>query len=154
MLLPRVPEIFDLIQRSLSDEERTDAVVKSSFGLIGDLAETFPNGQLKNLLLAEWIHQELRSKSRMSSETKRTARWAREVSDLYLTSVRDYVLIVLFAVGQAGDRINSSILCFQGFIAFFHTSYLSLSPSNPSCTYCPTTTSTLPIPHIHHFNVV
>jgi importin subunit beta-1 len=54
--------------------------VRSSFGLIGDLADTFPNGQLKPLLLQEWVGNELRSKARMAPETKKTMRWAREVS--------------------------------------------------------------------------
>jgi importin subunit beta-1 len=80
LLLPRVPEILDLVNRSLSDEERTESVVRLSFGLVGDLAETFANGQIKQFLLAEWVGQQLRSKARMSADTKRTARWAREVS--------------------------------------------------------------------------
>jgi importin subunit beta-1 len=71
--------MLDLIQRALSDDERSDGVVRLSFGIIGDLADTFPNGQLKNLLSAEWIAVELRSKARVSTETKKTARWAREV---------------------------------------------------------------------------
>jgi importin subunit beta-1 len=77
-----VPAILDLIQRCLNDEDRADAVVRSAFGLIGDLADAFPGGQLKPLLLAEWIGTELRSKTRMSAETKKTMRWAREVSRL------------------------------------------------------------------------
>jgi importin subunit beta-1 len=79
ILLPHVATMLDLIQRALGDEERTDGVVRLSFGIIGDLAETFPSGQLKNLLSADWIAAELRSKARASSDTKKTARWAREV---------------------------------------------------------------------------
>ena len=79
MIVPYVPNILDLIQRCLTDEERTDAIVKTSLGLVGDLADAFPNGQIKQFLLAEWLVLELRSKGRMPPETKKTMRWAREV---------------------------------------------------------------------------
>jgi hypothetical protein len=81
--------MLDLIQRALSDDERSDAVVRLSFGIIGDLADTFPNGQLKNLLSAEWIAVELRSKARASAETKKTARWAREVGLVQLLFTKE-----------------------------------------------------------------
>ena len=61
------------------EEERSDTSVKLSFGLIGDLADAFPSGQLKPLFLAEWVASELRSRARMPAETKKTMRWAREV---------------------------------------------------------------------------
>lgn len=53
--------------------------MKLSFGLIGDLADCFPNGQIKEQLLEEWIAHEFRSKRGMQQETKKTLRWAREV---------------------------------------------------------------------------
>ncbi|KAF8999789.1 armadillo-type protein [Cyathus striatus] len=79
LLLAHSESILNLIQRCLSDEERTDTLLKSSFGLLGDLADCFPNGQLKPLLLSPWIASELRSKHRMPAETKKTMRWAREM---------------------------------------------------------------------------
>jgi len=79
VLLPHIPAILELIQRCLADEERTDAVVKLSFGLLGDAADCFPNGQIKSLLLTDWIANILRSKLRMSSDIKQTMRWAREM---------------------------------------------------------------------------
>jgi importin subunit beta-1 len=81
-LLPHVPSILELVHQCLADEERSDSVVKLSFGLIGDLADCFPNGQIKEHLLEEWIAHEFRSKRGMQQETKKTLRWAREVSDL------------------------------------------------------------------------
>ncbi|KAJ3482200.1 hypothetical protein NLI96_g7140 [Meripilus lineatus] len=78
-LLPHVPHILELIQRCFSDTERSDAVTKSCYGLIGDLADTFPNGQIKQFLLVEWVSSELRSKGRLQAETKKTMRWAREM---------------------------------------------------------------------------
>lgn len=78
VLLPHAPAILELIQRCLADEDRTDAVVKLSFGLLGDVADCFPNGQIKQLLLTEWIASVLRSKARMPNDVKQTMRWARE----------------------------------------------------------------------------
>ncbi|TFK48303.1 ARM repeat-containing protein [Heliocybe sulcata] len=79
LLVPYVPSILELCQRCLNDDERPDSVAKLSYGLIGDLADSFPGGEIKQLLLAEWIGHELRSRSRMAGETKRTLRWAREM---------------------------------------------------------------------------
>lgn len=78
-----MPSILELVHQCLADEERSDAVVKLSFGLIGDLADCFPNGQIKEQLLEEWIAHEFRSKRGMQPETKKTLRWAREVRVLF-----------------------------------------------------------------------
>ncbi|KAG6857029.1 hypothetical protein H0H87_010702 [Tephrocybe sp. NHM501043] len=79
ILLPYAQDLLHLIQRCLTDEERTDSLVRLCYGLLGDLADSFPNGQLKQLLLNQWIASELRSKNRMPPETKKTMRWAREM---------------------------------------------------------------------------
>ncbi|KAH7882223.1 armadillo-type protein [Phlebopus sp. FC_14] len=84
LLLPHSSSILELIQRCLADDERSESTVKLCFGLIGDLADCFPNGQLKQLLLLEWIASELRSKRGMSPEAKKTMRWAREVQTVLL----------------------------------------------------------------------
>ncbi|KAJ7585024.1 armadillo-type protein [Mycena floridula] len=73
------PDMLDLIHRGLMDEERADSTVKSCYGLLGDIADTFPNGQLKDALLQNWIVQDLRARHRMSAEAKKTMRWAREM---------------------------------------------------------------------------
>ncbi|KAH6904461.1 karyopherin Kap95 [Coprinopsis sp. MPI-PUGE-AT-0042] len=79
LLLNHAQSVLDLVQRCLSDDERTDVVMRLSYGLIGDLADSFPRGELKPLLLQPWIVSELRSKHRMPTETKKTMRWAREM---------------------------------------------------------------------------
>ena len=84
LLLPHVQFIMELIQRCLADEERPETVVRLSLGLVGDLAETFPNGEIKQLLLVEWLASILRAKPRFSSETKRTLKWTKEVLVLIL----------------------------------------------------------------------
>jgi len=79
LLLSHSSTILDLIQRCLADDERSESTVRLCFGLIGDLADCFHSGQLKQLLLSEWVAAELRNKRGMSPETKKTMRWAREV---------------------------------------------------------------------------
>ncbi|KAH8084890.1 ARM repeat-containing protein [Cristinia sonorae] len=79
LLIAHVPHILELVQRTLADTEKTDAVHKAAVGLIGDLADTFPEGQIKQYLLAEWINSELRPKQRAAADTRKTIRWAREV---------------------------------------------------------------------------
>lgn len=65
--------------RQVYEEEGTDLTLKTGAGLIGDLAETFANGQLKELLLSEWVVAMLKTKTR-NADLKKTLRWAREVS--------------------------------------------------------------------------
>lgn len=78
LLLPHSQSILELIHRCLADEERMDSLMRLSFGLLGDLADCFPNGEIKQLLLANWVANELRSKHRMPAETKKIMRWARD----------------------------------------------------------------------------
>ncbi|KAK7039221.1 karyopherin Kap95 [Paramarasmius palmivorus] len=79
LLLPHAGSILELIQRCLTDEERSDSLVKLCYGLLGDLADAFPGGQLKQILLQGWIASELKSRARMSADAKKTMRWAREM---------------------------------------------------------------------------
>ncbi|ESK93922.1 karyopherin kap95 [Moniliophthora roreri MCA 2997] len=79
LLLPHAQSILELIQRCLQDEERTDSLIKLCYGLLGDLADSFPRGELKQLLLQNWIASELKSRVRMSADAKKTMRWAREM---------------------------------------------------------------------------
>ena len=80
LLLNYAQRILELIHKCLSDEEKDDTTMKLCYGLIGDLADAFPAGQLKQVFLTPWLASEMRSKHRMSSETKKTLRWARDVS--------------------------------------------------------------------------
>ncbi|KAJ6463352.1 armadillo-type protein [Mycena sanguinolenta] len=83
VLLPYTESILELIHRCSVDEERTDAQMKLSYGLLGDLAEALQGSpQLKQLLLKPWIAQELRTKHRMPAETNKTRRWAKEMVKL------------------------------------------------------------------------
>jgi importin subunit beta-1 len=101
LLLPHAPSIFELIQRCLTDDERTDSLVKLAFGLVGDLADSFPNGQLKQLLLQEWIANELRNRRGLGADAKKTMRWAKEVSNLFLCSSCNLTLHALQMIKRA-----------------------------------------------------
>lgn len=72
--------MLELVQLCFADEDKPETVLRLAYGLVGDLADTFPAGQIKQYLLTEWLAQSLRSKARVSGETKKTLRWAREVS--------------------------------------------------------------------------
>lgn len=56
--------------------------MRSAMGVIGDLAEAFPNGELTEALRQEWVLRlikETRTNREYSSRTVETARWAREL---------------------------------------------------------------------------
>jgi importin subunit beta-1 len=74
--------MLELVQKCLADEERPDGIASKAFGIIGDLADCFSDGEIKELLLSEWIASELRSKARMSADVKKNLRWARDVRSL------------------------------------------------------------------------
>ncbi len=113
-LLPYAPTILELVQRSLADSDRTESTVRLAIGLIGDLADSFPNGDIKSLLLTEWIAVELRSKGRgHSPETKRTIKWAREVSAEFLEISHQWDLMSSLSSGrQACYGVVSSFSSF------------------------------------------
>ncbi|KAF9516651.1 hypothetical protein BS47DRAFT_619973 [Hydnum rufescens UP504] len=81
LILQYVPSIFDLLRRTVQDEERTELVFQKAMGLIGDLAEAFPNGEIRDQLLSDWIISNLlKAKPRgQTAEAKRTIKWAKEM---------------------------------------------------------------------------
>lgn len=79
VVLPYVPSILDLLHRTLTDEDRTEALVKLGVGLIGDLADAYRNGEIREALLQEWIVNSFKFKGRgYSPDTKKTLKWAKE----------------------------------------------------------------------------
>jgi importin subunit beta-1 len=71
--------ILELVQKVLADENSGEPLDKLAFGVIGDLADAYPNGEIKPLLLAEWIASSLVLRKGYDKETKTTVKWAREV---------------------------------------------------------------------------
>ncbi|KAF9209269.1 karyopherin beta [Haplosporangium sp. Z 27] len=82
LLTPHLEHVFDFLSAVYNDPERTDTLLRNMIGLIGDLAESFPGGEIKVPLQAEWIGQclkEGRSSRQNSVTTKEVARWAKEM---------------------------------------------------------------------------
>ena len=82
LLAPHLPHLFEFMSTVYNDPERSDALLRSICGLLGDLAESFPGGDIKNLLMSEWVVQclkEGRSSRQNSVTTKEVARWAKEM---------------------------------------------------------------------------
>ncbi len=142
ILLPYVPSVFELVQKCLADSDRSESTFKLAIGLLGDLADTFPNGEIKQYLLAEWIASELRTRTRMPVETKKTLRWAREVrASSLLFCLR--LLKSLRSGGQAGNGIDYDY--FLHSIAFSSSVHVFLTRNYSfSCLdiQCPSRSST------------
>lgn len=82
VLQPYVQPIFQLLNVLANDGNRSESLMRSAMGVIGDLAEAFPNGQLTEALRQEWVLRlikETRTNREYSSRTVETARWAREL---------------------------------------------------------------------------
>ncbi|GAA5987867.1 hypothetical protein JCM11641_003514 [Rhodosporidiobolus odoratus] len=81
LLLPHIATIFGFLHLALTDQDRTEVILRSAIGLLGDLAEAFPNGQLKEPFSSPWVDEVLRAgRTKMgSAETKKVAKWAREM---------------------------------------------------------------------------
>lgn len=80
-LRPHVESIFQLLHSIYEDPHRGEGLSRSSLGVIGDLADAFPNGEFAEYFRADWITQfirEVRSERQLSERTINTARWARE----------------------------------------------------------------------------
>ncbi|KAH6667516.1 armadillo-type protein [Halenospora varia] len=81
LLAPYVESIFSLLNIVFIDQNRSDALMRSSMGVIGDLADAFPNGEFASYYRADWITQmikETRQNREFQARTIDTARWARE----------------------------------------------------------------------------
>jgi importin subunit beta-1 len=74
--------MLELVKQVLADENSVESLDKVAYGVLGDLADAFPNGQIKQLLLHEWVARYLNRKNRYAKDTKQVIRWAREVSGL------------------------------------------------------------------------
>ncbi|KAF4635900.1 hypothetical protein G7Y89_g2191 [Cudoniella acicularis] len=81
LLAPYVESVFSLLNVVFIDQNRSDALMRSAMGVIGDLADAFPNGEFSNFYRAEWVTQmikETRQNREFQARTIDTARWARE----------------------------------------------------------------------------
>jgi importin subunit beta-1 len=82
LLMPYISQIFTFMSICYHDIEKSVEMIRSSIGLLGDLAETFPSGELKMFLTQDWIQamlKEGRTNRALPAKTRETARWAKEM---------------------------------------------------------------------------
>jgi len=73
--------IFSLLSKIAQDHNRSEALMRSCMGVIGDLADAFPNGELASDFRSESITvmiKQTKTNREFSTRTIETARWARE----------------------------------------------------------------------------
>ena len=81
LIAPYMDSIFELLSVIDKDPNRTEALLRSSCGVIGDLADAFPNGEFREYFRNEFLTKmtrETRSNPDFLNRTRETARWARE----------------------------------------------------------------------------
>ncbi|KAK2762197.1 karyopherin beta [Arachnomyces sp. PD_36] len=80
-LQPYVESIFHLLNIVAHDTNRSEGLLRAAMGVIGDLADAFPNGEFANLFRNDWLSELIRQTKttrEFSPRTIDTARWARE----------------------------------------------------------------------------
>ncbi|KAK0390814.1 hypothetical protein NLU13_0317 [Sarocladium strictum] len=80
-LQPFVNSIFQLLNLIASDQSRSESLMRASMGVIGDLADAYPNGELADAFRQDWVStmiKETKTNREFSPRTIETARWARE----------------------------------------------------------------------------
>jgi importin subunit beta-1 len=82
-IYPYVKQIFELLSTIYNDTPllMTDSVSRSAVGLVGDLAQMFPDGRIKEAYAQSWVTELIkrtRTNPEFSQNTQDTARWARE----------------------------------------------------------------------------
>ncbi|KAJ2971353.1 hypothetical protein NUW58_g9440 [Xylaria curta] len=80
-LQPYVQSIFQLLNIIAQDMNRSEPLMRSAMGVIGDLADAYPNGELLDAFRQDWLSvmiKETRGNREFQSRTVDTARWARE----------------------------------------------------------------------------
>ncbi|CAG8980502.1 hypothetical protein HYALB_00012612 [Hymenoscyphus albidus] len=81
LLSTYVESIFTLLNVVYLDQNKSDALLRSAMGVIGDLADAFPNGEFAGFYRSDWLTtmvRECRANREYQPRTTETARWARE----------------------------------------------------------------------------
>ncbi|KAI9042171.1 karyopherin beta [Aspergillus affinis] len=80
-LQPFVETIFQLLHLISQDSGRSEGLMRASMGVIGDLADAYPNGEFAAFFRNDWINSlvtETRRNKDFGPRTIETARWTRE----------------------------------------------------------------------------
>jgi len=81
LLQPYIETIFALLQVIYQDPNRSEALLRTCMGVIGDISEAFPNGECSTYFRQDWLTsmaRDTRANKDFSQRTQDTARWARE----------------------------------------------------------------------------
>ncbi|KAJ2900480.1 putative importin subunit beta-1 protein [Zalerion maritima] len=81
LLQEYIPSILTLLSKIYNDVNRSEALMRASMGVIGDLCDAFPNGEIAPLLREDWLTaliKQTKTNREFSSRTTEVARWARE----------------------------------------------------------------------------
>lgn len=81
MLVQYLDSIFELLRIIQADNNRTENLLRSSCGVIGDIADAFPNGDVREYFRHDFLTvmtRETRANQDFGGRTRETARWARE----------------------------------------------------------------------------
>ncbi|KAF4442515.1 KAP95 [Fusarium acutatum] len=73
--------IFNALSIIASDMNRSESLMRASMGVIGDLADAYPDGQLVDAFRQDWLTvmiKETKTNREFQPRTIETARWARE----------------------------------------------------------------------------
>ncbi|KAF5017430.1 hypothetical protein F66182_10643, partial [Fusarium sp. NRRL 66182] len=76
-----VPAMFQVLNLIASDMNRSEPLMRAAMGVIGDLAEAYPNGELVDAFRQDWLTamiKETKTTRDFQPRTIETARWARE----------------------------------------------------------------------------
>ncbi|KAI9172271.1 Importin subunit beta-1 [Paramyrothecium foliicola] len=76
-----VQSIFQALGIIGSDQNRSESLMRAAMGVIGDLADAFPNGELVDAFRQDWLTamiKETKTNREFAPRTIETARWARE----------------------------------------------------------------------------
>ncbi|KAF1954761.1 ARM repeat-containing protein [Byssothecium circinans] len=81
LLVQYLDSIFELLRIVQADNNRTENLLRSSCGVIGDLADAFPTGEIREYFRHDFLTamtRETRANQDFSGRTRETGRWARE----------------------------------------------------------------------------
>lgn len=81
VLQPYVPSIFNMLKVVSGDMNRSEALMRAAMGVIGDLAEAYPQGEFSNEFREDWLTamiKQVKTNDGFMPRTIETARWARE----------------------------------------------------------------------------
>ncbi|PSN75026.1 ARM repeat-containing protein [Corynespora cassiicola Philippines] len=81
LMVQYLDSIFELLRIIQGDSNRSEGLLRSSCGVIGDLADAFPNGDFREYFRHDFLTamtRETRANQDFLPRTRDTARWARE----------------------------------------------------------------------------